>query len=41
MELVVGYDRHPASRAAVRFAGQLAGAAKVSGWPWSIWSRVK
>ena len=29
MALVVGYDRHPASRAAVLFAGELAGALKV------------
>ena len=29
MVLVVGYDRHPASRAALLFAGQLAGALNV------------
>ncbi len=29
MALVVGYDRHPASRAAVLFAGELAGALNV------------
>jgi nucleotide-binding universal stress UspA family protein len=30
MSLVVGYDRHPASRAALLFAGELAGALNVS-----------
>ncbi|HUO39635.1 MAG TPA: universal stress protein [Mycobacterium sp.] len=29
MALVVGFDRHPASRAALRFAGELAGALNV------------